>query len=74
MRWRVAVGVTRESHVVPLPDHHVLGLASVDDGGGHHHLHVPGPVHHGVGVDLTHVPPPVALLGAVEVEVPLVLS
>ena len=29
---------------------------------------------HGVGVDLTHVPATVALLDAVEVEVPLVLA
>ena len=29
---------------------------------------------HGVGVDLTHVPASVALLDAVEVEVPLVLA
>ena len=32
------------------------------------------PVPHGVGVDLTHVPAPVTLLDAVEVEVPLVLA
>ena len=31
------------------------------------------PVDHRVGVDLTHVPAPVALLDAVEVEIPLVL-
>ena len=32
------------------------------------------PVHHRVCVDLTHVPAPVTLLDAVEVEIPLVLA
>ena len=39
-----------------------------------HNLHIAGPVHHGVRVDLTHIPAPVTLLGAVQVEIPLVLT
>ena len=94
VRWRVAAGVTGESHVVSLPHHHVLGLPGLHYGGRHwggqesgqslplysvlltgltHNLHVARPVNHRVGVDLTHVPAPVALLGTVQVEVPLVL-
>ena len=35
VRWRVAAGVTGESHVVSLPHYHVLGLPGLHYGGGH---------------------------------------
>ena len=45
-----------------LPDDQVCGSLGVEDGGGHHHLHIGPPAPHRVRVHLAHVPPAVRLL------------
>ena len=40
VRWGVAMGVAGQTDIVALPDHHVMGLTLVDNGGRDHHLDI----------------------------------
>ena len=64
-------GVAIKSHVFTFPNHEIrLFGVFAEYLGGHDHLQIARSVYHGVGVDLAHVPAPIVLLSALDVQKP----